>query len=280
MESSCSYLLLLCHEELFTSTTTSSSPKPPSFKLHCSLEEEHSVVKEDSVQENCSHFFQNYLQREQNCTTTNCDKYALLLRSSTCFCKARFRGVQWMLLVILVAGGLRLSLGLKTIFAAVNYFDRFLSLSRPTRQWQTWMAELIAIACLSIASKFEEVCQPTFDEYQMKDLETEKKFDPDTIKEMELLVLKALDWKLYCVTSYSYAELLSGHLSAALMARATDLLIHTLLDTKFIEHNPSVVAVSVLRYAVKEIDPMRLDVSFTFFDPLIPEESKVNFFII
>ncbi|KAK8942508.1 putative cyclin-D7-1 [Platanthera zijinensis] len=94
------------------------------------------------------------------------------------------------------------------------------------------MAELIAIACLSIASKFEEVRQPTFDEYQ--DLETEKKFDPDTIKETELLVLKALDWKLYCVTSYSYAELLSGHLSAALMTRVTDLLIHTLLGKNYL----------------------------------------------
>ncbi|KAI0498340.1 hypothetical protein KFK09_021581 [Dendrobium nobile] len=268
---------LLCYEKLFT-------PSPePSFSVqfedreeeeevrcHCSLEE-FSVLRYWHAEE-FSNFFQNYLRREHKYAAL--DGYIERVQSSDELSTARFRGLQW---ILLVSAGQRLGLTHKTIFAAVNYLDRFLSASRPSRKWEIWMVELLSIACLSIASKFEEVCYPSFDEFQqMKEQKSDRKFDPNAIKQMEFLVLKVLDWKLNCVTSYSYIELLSASLSAPLMARITDLLIHTLCDSKFLEHNPSVVAVSVLKYAAKEIAPMGLDVSFAFFEALISEECKAK----
>ncbi|KAG0477456.1 hypothetical protein HPP92_014297 [Vanilla planifolia] len=296
-----SYSPLLCREEVL-----SPSPKP-SFPTH--LEDRGEAVGHfglaelpilvhpcHAIEEEVSSVLEKYLQSEHKYGAIG--GYLERLHSSADLCNARFRGVQWILLA-----GLGLSLQYKTIFSAVNYLDRFLSASRRSHNWETWMIELISVACLSVASKFEEVCHPTFAEYlQIKDLRPEHKFDPGTIKQMELLVLKALEWKLNCVTSYSYVELLEAHLCPQLTARVTDLLIHTLCgmhhtlrivhehtafvssvlfkdlktnDTasKFVEHNPSVVAVSVLRHAVKEIAHTAWNF-LSFIEQLIPVECK------
>ncbi|RWV86929.1 hypothetical protein BHE74_00020512 [Ensete ventricosum] len=67
------------------------------------------------------------------------------------------------------------------------------------RRGESWMAELLSVACLSIASKMDEVSIPSL-------------YDPQVataIQEMELTVLERLDWRLACITPFSYVEVLT-----------------------------------------------------------------------
>ncbi|MBA0781765.1 hypothetical protein Gotri_002655, partial [Gossypium trilobum] len=73
---------------------------------------------------------------------------------------ARFRAVQW-----LIKTCTRLNLSIGTVFNAVNYLDRFLSMSQ-CHGWKHWMMELLSVACLSIAAKFNETSLPSLDELQ------------------------------------------------------------------------------------------------------------------
>jgi hypothetical protein len=55
-------------------------------------------------------------------------------------------------------------------------------------------------------------------------------FKPTTIQEMELMVLKALDWRLSCVTAFSFAYLTLGPAGSGPMNdKVTRLLLHSLL---------------------------------------------------
>ncbi|XP_004305190.1 PREDICTED: putative cyclin-D7-1-like [Fragaria vesca subsp. vesca] len=111
---------------------------------------------------------------------------------------ARFKSIQWF-----VKSGSRLNLSLGTVFYAANYLDRFISMNNA---WKYWMVELLSIACLSIASKFNDTCSPTLLEIQMEDLDYS--FDSSTIQRMEMMVLEALGWRLASTTAYSYLELM------------------------------------------------------------------------
>lgn len=65
---------------------------------------------------------------------------------------------------------------------------------------------------------------------QMEDLE--HTFKPSTIQEMELMVLKALDWRLACVTAFSFANLMLGPTGSGPMNdKVTRLLLRSLLGT-------------------------------------------------
>ncbi|KAK1271541.1 putative cyclin-D7-1 [Acorus gramineus] len=98
-------------------------------------------------------------------------------------------------------------------------------------EWENWMIELISIACLSIAAKYDEVFFPSLIEIQSEDLD--HSFESNTIQRMEMAVLEALDWRLSPVTAHSYVE--------------------PLTDPKFLEFRPSIVAVSALRCALQEL---------------------------
>ncbi|XP_022767585.1 putative cyclin-D7-1 [Durio zibethinus] len=73
---------------------------------------------------------------------------------------ARCRAAQWL---IKTCTWLNLSTG--TVFNAANYLDRFLSMSQ-CHGWKHWMVELLSIACLSIATKFNETSLLSLDELQ------------------------------------------------------------------------------------------------------------------
>ncbi|KAL6907993.1 hypothetical protein ACP4OV_002163 [Aristida adscensionis] len=147
---------------------------------------------------------------------------------------------------ILYAFG-RLGLAVATAFNAVNYLDRFLSINCHLR-WEAWMVELVSVACLSIACKLDEVNIPSLHHLQMEEVLSHQ-FRPSTIREMELTLLKALQWRLACVTPYSFLQLLLPHCctTAAAASRCTRLLIRSLSEPSLLRFDSSVIASSALQ---------------------------------
>ncbi|KAL5666787.1 hypothetical protein ACJX0J_019008, partial [Zea mays] len=141
----------------------------------------------------------------------------------------------------------RLGLTVATVFNAVNYLDRFLSINCHLR-WEAWMVELVSVACLSIACKLDEVNIPSLHHLQMEEVMSHS-FLPATVRDMELTLLKALQWRLACVTPYSFLLPLLNtppH-TAAWTSRCTRLLIRSLAEPLFIQFDASVIASSALR---------------------------------
>ncbi|RVW33752.1 putative cyclin-D7-1 [Vitis vinifera] len=158
--------------------------------------------------------------------------------------------------------------------------SRFRVIQWIIKGWKYWMVELLSVACLSVASKFSESFTPSFDEIQMEDLE--HSFESSTIQRMELTLLQALGWRLRSTTPYTFAELLlwsidslQPHLHQELITRVTDLLLHSLSDSKFLEFRPSVVAVSAIRCCSEELLSSKSDASvMTYLTDFIPLEQR------
>ncbi|XP_030450049.2 putative cyclin-D7-1 [Syzygium oleosum] len=166
---------------------------------------------------------------------------------------ARTRVMQW-----LIKCRSRLKLSYSTIFLAANYFDRLISICK-CQEWQLWIAELVSIACLSVASKFNETLSTlSIHEIQMEDLD--HSFQPSTIQRMELMLLQMLGWRLVPITAYSYVELLTcngnfltSHLHEQFITKVNDLLLHSLMDINFAEFRPSVIAASAFQCGLDNV---------------------------
>ncbi|KAL3753771.1 hypothetical protein ACJRO7_001070 [Eucalyptus globulus] len=160
---------------------------------------------------------------------------------------ARTRVMQW-----LIKCRSRLKLSYGTMFLAANYFDRFVSICK-CQEWKHWIVELVSIACLSVASKFNETLSTlSLHEIQMEDLD--HSFQSSTIQRMELMLLQMLGWRLGPITAYSYVELLTcnsdfltSHLQEQFITKVNDLLLHSLLDINFVDFRPSVIAASAFQ---------------------------------
>ncbi|XP_062182210.1 putative cyclin-D7-1 [Phragmites australis] len=163
--------------------------------------------------------------------------------SASSISHARSRGVCY----ITYAFG-RLGLAAATAFNAVNYLDRFLSINCHLR-WEAWMVELVSVACVSIACKLDEVNIPSLHHLQMEEAMSNS-FRPSTIRDMELTLLKALQWRLACVTPYSFLQLLlplTRSTAAAAASRCTRLLVASLSEPSLLRFDSSVIASSALR---------------------------------
>ncbi|XP_034219105.1 putative cyclin-D7-1 [Prunus dulcis] len=165
---------------------------------------------------------------------------------------ARFKSIHWF-----IKCRSRLNLSLGTVFYAANYLDRFISMNH-CNGLEYWMVDLLSVACLSIAIKFNDTCTPTLLEIQMEDLD--HLFEPSTIQRMEMMLLKALGWRLASTTSYSYLELLirimdslKPQLHQEFIARVNKLLLGAISDLKLLGFRPSVITMSALRCSLDKL---------------------------
>ncbi|KAJ0235067.1 putative cyclin-D7-1 [Hirschfeldia incana] len=131
---------------------------------------------------------------------------------------------------------------------------RFQTVQWLIQEWSKWMVELVAITSLSVASKFNEVNSPTFRELQMEGLT--HMFHHKTILEMELIMLKALAWRVNSVTSFSFSHILMTQIGIVggdiIMNRITEHLLNDLCDIKMLEYAPSVVALATVWNVLEE----------------------------
>ncbi|TQD89444.1 hypothetical protein C1H46_024979 [Malus baccata] len=86
-----------------------------------------------------------------------------------------------------------------TIILAVNYFDRFISSFHFQRD-KLWMVQLVAVTCLSLATKVEETEVPLLLDLQVED--TKYFLEAKMIQRMDILVLSALQWRMHPITPF------------------------------------------------------------------------------
>ncbi|TVU28612.1 hypothetical protein EJB05_20135, partial [Eragrostis curvula] len=143
-----------------------------------------------------------------------------------------------------------------TAVLSVNYLDRFLS-TYELPEGKAWMTQLMAVACLSLASKMEETFVPLPLDLQVA--ETKFVFEGRTIKRMELLVLETLKWRMQAVTACSFIDYflhkLSDHGAPSMLARSrsADLILSTAKGAEFLVFRPSEIAASVALAAIGEL---------------------------
>lgn len=133
-------------------------------------------------------------------------------------------------------------------YLAINYLDRFLS-TYELPKGKAWMAQLLAVACLSLAAKMEENEVPLCLDLQVA--ESRFVFEARTIQRMELLVLRTLKWRMQAVTPFSFVDYFLRRINDDEFPARTSILlsIQLILSTvkgiDFLEFRPSEIAAAV-----------------------------------
>ncbi|KAL8517536.1 hypothetical protein ACS0TY_015695 [Phlomoides rotata] len=212
--------------------------------------------------------------------------YLKLVESDEFITSARFKAVNFIIKVvflpILCSGSTQRRMGLsdEIVFTAVNYLDRFISLDK-CQEWKSWMFELLSVACLTVASKFNGTTSNFVNEFQMNH-DLENSFAPSAIQKMELNLMTALGWRMNSTTPFSYIHLIVQrihHDSEDLTQRVTELLLNALLDPKFLEFKQSVIAISAIRCIVEEELSESGNVNASLANlvhTIVPQEQKDN----
>jgi cyclin A len=93
-----------------------------------------------------------------------------------------------------------------TFALCINYVDRFLSVRVVRRE----KLQLVGIACMLIAAKYEEIFPPTVDDFVYISDNTYCKAE---VLEMESQILKALSFSMTVVTPMAYLDHYSSHVA-------------------------------------------------------------------
>ncbi|KAK7390510.1 hypothetical protein VNO78_25817 [Psophocarpus tetragonolobus] len=226
------------------------------------------IVLKSYQNEEFEEAFTVYLEKEVSCLPE--PHYTKYLHSNN-LVFSRSRVIQWF---IKCRSHFNLSFG--TVFLAVNYLDRFVSICQ-YNDWQYWMLELLSIASLSIAIKFNEMSPLSLHEIQVEGLDYS--FQPKVILKMELILLKALGWRLNSVTSYSFVEMLNvdflePHLYEKLISQVTELLVQATLDQKMLEFKPSIIGISAFWCTLDQLFPPILDTYIAYIIRIFSQSHK------
>ncbi|KAK7311526.1 hypothetical protein RJT34_09730 [Clitoria ternatea] len=81
-----------------------------------------------------------------------------------------------------------------TLFLTVNYIDRYLSVNAMSRQ----QLQLLGVACMMIAAKYEEICPPKAEEFSYV---TDNTYSKEQVLQMECSVLYFLEFKMTAPTA-------------------------------------------------------------------------------
>ncbi|CAN4095355.1 unnamed protein product [Withania somnifera] len=146
----------------------------------------------------------------------------------------------------------------QTALLAVIYLDRFL-FSFQLQSDKPWMIHLVAVTCLSLAAKVEEIGVPLLLDLQVE--ESRYLFEPRTIQRMELLVLSTLKWKMNPVTPFSFLDYFSrrlgldNHVCCELLKRCERVLLSILADCRFMCYLPSAMAAATMLHIIDSLEP-------------------------
>ncbi|KAK9930323.1 hypothetical protein M0R45_027362 [Rubus argutus] len=124
--------------------------------------------------------------------------YLKRLQSGDLDLEARNEAVDW-----IRKANAHFSFGPLCQYLSVNYLDRFLS-AYEIRNGKAWTMQLLAVACLLLAAKMEEIDVPLSLDLQVA--ESKYVFEARTIQRMELLVLSTLRWRMQAVTPFSFID--------------------------------------------------------------------------
>ncbi|KAK4417100.1 Cyclin-D4-1 [Sesamum alatum] len=191
------------------------------------------------------------------------DDYLSRLRSGELDLSLRRMALDWM-----IKACAHYNFGELSLCSAMSYVDRFLSVYElPTDSQQRgdkkWAIQLVAVACLSMAAKIEEVNVPSTVDLQAG--ETKFLFDGKTIQRMEIVVLNRLDWKIKAYTPCNFVDYYLRKTnddefpSGPLITRSLQVILSTLEGIEFLEFRPSEIAAAVAIYVSGQIQATDID---------------------
>ncbi|KAL2521776.1 Cyclin-D4-1 [Forsythia ovata] len=193
------------------------------------------------------------------------DDYLNRLRSGDMDMSVRREAVDWM-----CKAHAHYRFGALCLCLAINYFDRFQSVYELPRG-KTWGFQLLAVACLSLAAKMEEIEVPSTVDLQVG--EPKFLFEGKTIRRMELLVLSVLKWNMQAYTPCNFIDYFlrkttkDGEFpSGPWISRSIQLILSTIKGIDFLEFRPSEVAAAIAMYVSgEEIQAMDIDKTLSCF---------------
>ncbi|KAF5468960.1 hypothetical protein F2P56_013067 [Juglans regia] len=131
-----------------------------------------------------------------------------------------------------------------TLFLTVNYIDRYLSGNVVNRQ----RLQLLGVACMMIAAKYEEICAPSVDEFCYV---TDNTYFKEEVLQMESAVLNSLKFEMTAPTAKCFlrrfvcvVQATSKVPSMQLECLANYLMELSLLEYSMLRYSPSLVAAS------------------------------------
>ncbi|XP_020230428.1 cyclin-D5-1 [Cajanus cajan] len=130
----------------------------------------------------------------------------------------------------------------ETAYLSVTYFDRFLS-KRSIDESRPWAIRLLSVACLSLAAKMEEQNVPPLSEYPIE----EYRFENKVIKNMELMILSTLEWKMGSATPFAYlhyfvGKFCPGSKPQTIITKAIEHIVAMVKDVNLMDQRPSIIA--------------------------------------
>ncbi|XP_073157113.1 cyclin-D4-2-like [Henckelia pumila] len=165
--------------------------------------------------------------------------------------------------------------GESCLYLAVNYLDRFLSVynmpvcSSESGGKKKWTTQLVAVACLLLAAKVEEVNVPSTLGIQAG--ETEVVFQGKTVQRMEIVVLEYLKWRMKAYTPCNYIDYFLRMISdieippEPLISRSVEIILSTIKGIDFLGFRPSEIAAAVAVNVSGGINGMDIDKALTRF---------------
>ncbi|CAA2965381.1 cyclin-D4-2-like [Olea europaea var. sylvestris] len=179
------------------------------------------------------------------------DDYLNRLRTGDLDMSVRREAVDWM-----CKAHAHYRFGALCLCLAINYFDRFQSVYDLPRG-KTWGFQLLAVACLSLAAKMEEIEVPSTVDLQVGG--PKFLFQGKTIRRMELLVLSILKWKMQAYTPFNFIDYFLRKVakndefpSGPLIIRSVELILSTIRGIDLLEFRPSELAAAIAMYVSGE----------------------------
>ncbi|KAG6497681.1 cyclin-A1-4-like [Zingiber officinale] len=203
----------------------------------------------------------------QFCTTLACDIYKHLRiaetkkRPSTDFMEMIQKDINASMRSILVDWLVEVAeeyrLVPDTLYLTVNYIDRYLSGNEINRQ----RLQLLGVACMLIASKYEEICAPQVEEFCYI---TDNTYFKDEVLQMETEVLKYLKFEMTAPTAKCFLRrfIRAAQVSDEVPAMQIEFLANYVAELSLLEYNflcyaPSLVAASAIFLANFILQPTK-----------------------
>ncbi|KAJ6954860.1 cyclin-D5-2-like [Populus alba x Populus x berolinensis] len=154
------------------------------------------------------------------------------------FRNARLEAITWILRTRKTFG-----FHFHTAYLSMIYFDRFIS-SRSIDRRYSWVVKLISVACISLASKMEEVQVPSSPAFQTDGVIFESK----SVKRVELGILSTLQWRMNYTTPFAFLRYFIMRFSRQdsppreTISRTVRYILALMKEIHLMSHRPSVIA--------------------------------------
>ncbi|KAE9595024.1 hypothetical protein Lal_00041112 [Lupinus albus] len=146
-------------------------------------------------------------------------------------------------------------------YLAINYLHRFMS-RQEIQQGKPWLLRLVAISCLSLASKMKNT------PFSVSDIQEQGcVLEAQCVQKMEFLILGALNWRMRSITPFpflhffiSLSEFIDQALKETLKERASEIIFNAQNEFKILEYKPSTIAACALMSASHELSPAQYSI--------------------